>query len=174
MFRNRKGYHSINVQTVSSHDLRVLDIVARYPGSTHDSFIFNNSRLKRRFESGAFQNFILLGDGGYALMTPLRNPQTRGQRLYNESHIKTRNTVERQYGVMKRRFPCLSQGLRLKLTTQANIIVACSKKYTRENTLLFSDSNKRTIQKSKILNHWCWFFNTKRKSTQKRSPTLII
>lgn len=130
VFRNRKSFFSLNVQTVSGYDLRILDVVAKYPGSTHDSFIFGNSYLRDRFECGEFQDFILLGDSGYPLkqylMTPLRNPQTRGEKLYNESHIKTRNTVERQYGVLKRRFPCLSLGMRVKTKTQASIIVACS------------------------------------------------
>lgn len=130
VFRNRKGYHSLNIQTVSGSDLRVLDIVARYPGSTHDSFIFVNSLLKERFESGEFSGFVLLGDSGYALkpylMTPLKNPRLRSEKLYNEAHIKTRNCVERQYGVLKRRFPCLSLGIRLKITTQAMVVVACA------------------------------------------------
>ncbi len=129
-FRNRKGVFSLNIQTVSGPDLRIYDIVARYPGSTHDSFIFNNSKLKERFERGEFRSNVLLGDGGYGLktyvMTPIKNPSTRAEKLYNESHIKTRNTVERQYGVLKRRFPCLSYGMRLKLETQAVIIIACA------------------------------------------------
>jgi hypothetical protein len=110
--------------------LRVIDIVARYPGSSHDSFIFQNSEIKQRFESGEFESGILLADSGYGLktyvMTPLRNPVTSAQALYNESHIKTRNSVERQYGVMKRRFPCLSLGMRLNLETQLAVIVACA------------------------------------------------
>ncbi|KAJ8980507.1 hypothetical protein NQ317_007927 [Molorchus minor] len=36
LFRNRKGYFSINVQTVASTNLRIMDVVARWPGSTHD------------------------------------------------------------------------------------------------------------------------------------------
>lgn len=107
-----------------------MDIVARYPGSSHDSFIFTNSRLCERFENGEFGNGMLLGDGGYALktylMTPLRDPSTNSEKLYNESHIKTRNTVERKYGVWKRRFPCLSLGMRLKIETQVAVIVACA------------------------------------------------
>ena len=61
VFRNRKGYFSINVQATCNHDLRLLDVVARWPGSTHDSTIFNNCRLRRRFQNNEFPNCILLG-----------------------------------------------------------------------------------------------------------------
>lgn len=50
---------------------------------------------------------------------------TYGQQKYNEAHIKTRNVVERQYGVIKRRFPVLALGIRLKLQTAVNVILAC-------------------------------------------------
>jgi nuclease HARBI1 len=39
-FRNRKGIFSINVQIVSGPRCEILDIVARWPGSVHDSRIF--------------------------------------------------------------------------------------------------------------------------------------
>ncbi|XP_063215794.1 putative nuclease HARBI1 [Bacillus rossius redtenbacheri] len=129
-FRNRKGYFSVNVQTVSDAELNVRDIVARWPGSVHDSTIFNNSTLKARFMRGDYGNGVLLGDSGYAptqfLLPPLRNPVTEEQNLFNESLIRTRNTVERQYGVMKRRFPVLALGIRLHLETVEAVIVACA------------------------------------------------
>lgn len=58
-------------------------------------------------------------------MTPYLNPTTRGQQKYNEAHIKTRNVVERQYGVLKRRFPVLAIGIRLELKNAINVIIAC-------------------------------------------------
>ena len=42
-FVNRKGYHSINVQAVCDSDMQFIDVVARWPGSSHDSFIWRNS-----------------------------------------------------------------------------------------------------------------------------------
>lgn len=50
---------------------------------------------------------------------------THGQQKYNEAHIKTRNVVERQYGVLKRRFPVLAVGIRLELSTAVKVILAC-------------------------------------------------
>lgn len=61
VFRNRKGYFSINTQAVCDPDLKFLDVVARWPGSTHDNTIFNNSRIRRKFEQQHFPNSILLG-----------------------------------------------------------------------------------------------------------------
>ena len=40
LFRNRKGVFSINVQAICDHDLILTNVVARWPGSTHDSRIF--------------------------------------------------------------------------------------------------------------------------------------
>lgn len=78
-----------------------MDIVARWPGSSHDQIIFDNSAAKMKFETGIIRGYYLLGDSGYEvtpyLMTPLLNPSTPAQHLYNESHIRTRNVVERLY-----------------------------------------------------------------------------
>jgi hypothetical protein len=70
-----------------------------------------------------------LGDSGYPckphLLTPVLNLINASQEAYNTAHIATRNTVERFFGVLKRRFPCLRNGLRLKLDTTVKVIVAC-------------------------------------------------
>lgn len=109
-------------------NLKFLDIVARWPGSTHDSLIFLNSAAKFAFDNGSFGNGIVLGDSGYFvnefLLTPLNNPQTTSERLYNESHIRTRNVIERSFGVWKRRFPVLSIGMRCKLPLVQDVIIA--------------------------------------------------
>lgn len=128
MYRNRKGYFSYNVQTVSSFDLKITNIVARWPGSTHDQTIFNNSRLKVRMESPLYRGYYLLGDSGYRnsnyLLTPLLHPNNAAQQRYNNCHIRTRNTVERQYGLWKRRFPILALGMRVSPDLVKTIIVA--------------------------------------------------
>ncbi|KAJ8911230.1 hypothetical protein NQ315_014942, partial [Exocentrus adspersus] len=128
VFRNRKSFFSINTQVLCDHDLKIRDIVARWPGSAYDLTIFNNSRLRARLENTEFPGSVILGDSGYAdrsyLLVPLHNPVTRPQQLYNESYIRTRNCVERQIGVWKRRFPILAYGSRYKVEPTCNIIVA--------------------------------------------------
>ena len=94
LFRNRKGYFSINVQTVASANLKILDIVARWPGSCHDQTIFDNSAIKRRLENNEFgNNTLLVADSGYGnnmhVITPLIRPRTEVEEVYNEAGICT-------------------------------------------------------------------------------------
>ncbi|KAI8117887.1 hypothetical protein CVS40_10353 [Lucilia cuprina] len=86
------------------------------------------SWLKFMFESGSRDNQIILGDGGYAgynastyLMIHLDNPRSCAEKLYNESQIRTRNLIERCFGIWKRGFPILSMGLRVNLSTTQDI-----------------------------------------------------
>lgn len=127
-YRNRKNFFSINVQTICDPDLKILDIVARWPGSAHDSTIFNNSNIRERFERGELGDNLLVGDSGYPiksyLITPLLRPVRNEEHLFNESQIRTRNPVERCYGVWKRRFPVLALGIRLNLDRVEAVIVA--------------------------------------------------
>lgn len=61
IFRNKEGWHSFNIQAVVGPDLQFLNLVARWPGSSQDSFIFDSSSLKQRIDNGELQG-ILLGD----------------------------------------------------------------------------------------------------------------
>lgn len=139
VFRNRKGWFSINVQAVTGPNLEFYDLVARWPGSTHDSFIYNSSAIKQRLNTGVLKG-VILGDSGYAvsnvLLTPFLSPNSTPQENYNKSQIKTRNTVERCFGVWKRRFPCLQVGMGIKVDTVVSVICACA---TLHNIALLVD-----------------------------------
>ena len=62
-------------------------------------------------------------------MTALVDPQTAAEHRYNASHIRTRNTLERMFGIWKRLFPCLSMTLRTNLQTMLTIMVAMAVLY---------------------------------------------
>ncbi|XP_008185268.1 putative nuclease HARBI1 [Acyrthosiphon pisum] len=66
VYRNRKNFFSINVQTICDANLKIQDIVARWPGSSHDSTIFNNSEIRRKLEIGEMRDCVLVADSGYA------------------------------------------------------------------------------------------------------------
>ncbi|CAH2100915.1 unnamed protein product [Euphydryas editha] len=127
-YRNRKGYFSINVQAVCDADLKLLNVAARWPGSAHDATIFNNSVSRAQCEDGIIKNHWLLGNSVYPnrsyLLTPLLSISTSQEIRYNESHIKTRNTIERTFGVWKRHFPVISLTMRLSLYNIQAVIIA--------------------------------------------------
>lgn len=86
---------------------RFTNIVCKFPGSTHDAFILQSSSLPECVANLEDDGW-LLGDSGYPLkewlMTPVTNPRTGQERRYNSSHCKTRNVIERAFGVLKARF----------------------------------------------------------------------
>lgn len=129
IYRNRKGYFSLNVQAVVGPRTEFLDIVPEWPGGQHDSRIFQNSRIYMRYVQRQLTG-TLVGDAGYPclpfLLTPIQNPETDEEIAYNILQRRTRQVVERTFGIWKRRFPCLSRGLSNKLICSTTIVVACA------------------------------------------------
>ena|SRR5258705_10716709 len=116
-------------QIVCGADTRVLDVVARWRGSAHDSRIFDACQLKERYERGELAG-LLLGDSGYGcrsyLLTPLRNPRTPAKVRYNNVHISTRGKVEKCFGIWKSWFRTMGSKARTMLdTTKACIVAMC-------------------------------------------------
>uniref|UniRef100_A0A3Q3GWN6 Putative nuclease HARBI1 n=1 Tax=Labrus bergylta TaxID=56723 RepID=A0A3Q3GWN6_9LABR len=130
---NCKNYHSIDVQIICNAKLSLLNVVARWPGGMHDTFIMQNSSVGTRLQEGALQGQShLLGDNGYPLsdylVTPLANPATEQERRFNGAHICTRATVERCIGLLKWRCRCLgSAGETLLYTLRkvCDMVLAC-------------------------------------------------
>ncbi|XP_067660311.1 putative nuclease HARBI1 [Haliotis asinina] len=87
VYVNRHHYHSINTQVVFDPFDRIIDIVARWPGSTHDSRILSQSGLFRLMESNNLPaGCHLLGDSGYPskrwLLSPFLRPEPGSQARY--------------------------------------------------------------------------------------------
>lgn len=93
--------------------MRFLNIVAKWPGGTHDAFIRSNSTLCEKFEDihVTINDGSLLGNNGYPLrpwlLTPVLNPTSPQEVRYNEANMKTRSIIERSFGLLKSRFRCI-------------------------------------------------------------------
>ncbi|XP_023288911.1 putative nuclease HARBI1, partial [Orussus abietinus] len=84
----------IDCTHICDPDLKIINVNARYSGSTHDSYIWNNS------------------DSGYALrpwlMTPVGGDEDDvAVQRYNSRQRCTRSLIERCNGLWKMRFHCL-------------------------------------------------------------------
>ncbi|KAA0725346.1 putative nuclease HARBI1 [Triplophysa tibetana] len=131
VFVNRKNFHSINVQIVFNAACKILDIVAKWPGSTHDARILSESGIRQLFERRYVPaNCHLLGDSGYPckpwLLTPYLQPRQGPQLNYNRAHKTTRAVVERGVGQLKRRFHVLHGEVRLRPEKVSKVIIACA------------------------------------------------
>ncbi|KAJ1206321.1 hypothetical protein NDU88_001728 [Pleurodeles waltl] len=132
VYRNRKNYHSMNVQVVCLADQYISHLNAKFPGSVHDAYIMQNSSIPYVMELLQRHRVWLIGDSGYPnlpwLLTPVRNPRTRAEERYNEAHGRTRRVIERTFGLLKARFRCLHMtggSLMYSPRKVCHIIVAC-------------------------------------------------
>ncbi|KAJ1096445.1 hypothetical protein NDU88_001587 [Pleurodeles waltl] len=61
LYRNRTHTHSINVQAIVDHRGLITNILAKYPGSVHYSFIFCHCTINQHFQDGRYGNGLLVG-----------------------------------------------------------------------------------------------------------------
>ena len=92
-YYNRKQEYSINSQEVVVGNLLFLDFCTGFLVSVHDSRILRNSAIYAKAESPQILNFpndvienvtirpLILGDGGYPLLTWLMRPYNVGQNI---------------------------------------------------------------------------------------------
>ena len=115
----RKNNHSINTQVCCNSNYELTNVVAKWPGSTHDARILRESTIAEEFETGMHRG-LLLGDSGYPsknwFMVPFLHPRNRADERYNVAHKRTRSIVQRTIGIWKRRFACLSQKIHMRPT----------------------------------------------------------
>ncbi|XP_066960858.1 putative nuclease HARBI1 [Macrobrachium rosenbergii] len=149
VYINRKNFHSINVQVVFDANYLVRNIVAKWPGSVHDSRILRESGVWRGFEQNRVPaGCYLLGDSGYPckrwLLTPYLRPEGQHQEAYNRAHKKTRSVVERGIGQLKRRFQVLHGEIRVNPQKAAKIIMACGIMHNicKERNIPIEDENE--------------------------------
>ncbi|KAM7281163.1 putative nuclease HARBI1 isoform X1, partial [Ixodes scapularis] len=132
----RKYFYALNVMVVCDADCRIMCIDPRYPGSVHDSFVWQFSWLRSQLEQGQVprDDRFLLGDSGYPLepwlITPVPGNHATSTACgrFNKAHSSIRSVVERCIGLLKNRFRCLQRNRALYYhpSTATAIVSACA------------------------------------------------
>uniref|UniRef100_UPI00398F418E putative nuclease HARBI1 n=1 Tax=Pristiophorus japonicus TaxID=55135 RepID=UPI00398F418E len=104
MFRNHKGFHTLNV-LVCNHHRKIMAVDVRYPGSNHDAFLLR--------QTGVPGVFVTLH---------------AAQQAYNDAHSATRCIIEQCIRILKQRFRCLDRSgrvLQYSLKQVSLFVVVC-------------------------------------------------
>ena len=116
MLLQQEFFYSLVLQAVCDHEMRITDVFVGWPGSAHDTTVFDDSdlgRLSATNPSTLFRDGThLLGDKAYCLTPTLLIPYKEGRDLensserlrFNKAHSSTRIVIERAFGCMKGRF----------------------------------------------------------------------
>ncbi|CAG2205925.1 HARBI1 [Mytilus edulis] len=124
----------VNMVLKNKHILqcKFTNIVARWPGSVHDSHIMRCSQISEHLEQAhkCVEDGLILGDSGYAcrsfLMTPYIRPTEPYRERFHTAHTRTRCCIERTFGWWTNRFYCLHAELRLQPEKVCTLIMACA------------------------------------------------
>lgn len=133
-FYNRKGYAAWTLQAVVDSRRRFMDIDIRCPSGVGDWNAFKHSNIGRRGQNPLPDGKYLLADAGYfshdMLVTPYsrQTEYTERQRNFNYLHSAGRAAVEDAFGILKARFPRLSNDHKLAMPAHkvpALVLAAC-------------------------------------------------
>ncbi|KAK5648231.1 hypothetical protein RI129_003123 [Pyrocoelia pectoralis] len=117
-YLNRKHSHSILLQGICDANCIFTNIFVGFPGSAHDSRVFQNSSLYKNIEEFGpdtyfYSKYHLLGDSAYFLRDWLITPYIDNGRLsrdetnHNTIHSRTRVVIENTFGRLKGRWRIL-------------------------------------------------------------------
>lgn len=96
------------------------------PGSTHDATVLRMSDLFQNSDAKILVGFVILGDSAFPLLqwliTPFRDcgNLTGQQRKFNREHSRSRQVIERSFGLLKCRFRRL---LRFKFSNMKILVL---------------------------------------------------
>ncbi|PIA42475.1 hypothetical protein AQUCO_02000133v1 [Aquilegia coerulea] len=138
-FRGRKLITTQNVLAACSFDLKFTYVLAGWEGTAHDQRVLDDALGRANpfvIPSGRYY----LVDAGYTnqpgFLAPFRRtfyhvsehegriPQNEKE-LFNKRHSLLRNSIERAFGVLKKRWPMLSTQSFYPYKIQVKIVLAC-------------------------------------------------
>uniref|UniRef100_A0A2N9HZJ8 DDE Tnp4 domain-containing protein n=1 Tax=Fagus sylvatica TaxID=28930 RepID=A0A2N9HZJ8_FAGSY len=138
-FRGRKDGTTQNVLAAITFDLKFCYVLAGWEGSAHDSRVLDDA-LHRSRGLKISEGKYYLGDAGYGnkigILSPYRkvryhlqefsdHPPENAQELFNLRHSSLRTTIERGFGVLKKRFRVLGAEPFWSFETQVEVVLAC-------------------------------------------------
>ncbi|KAK5826339.1 hypothetical protein PVK06_021257 [Gossypium arboreum] len=138
-FRSRKGGTTQNVLAAITFDLKFSYVLAGWEGSAHDCRILSDALSRPRGLRIPEGNYNL-ADAGYGIrngyITPYRGVRyhlkefsdqgpENAKELFNLRHSSLRITIERVFGILKKRFRVLDAEPFWNFQTQVDIVLAC-------------------------------------------------
>lgn len=108
-YYNRKKYHSVVLQAICDHQMKLLDVFIGFPGSTHDARVMRSSFFFTDAPTKCAGGYIL-GDAAYPLLpwllTPYKNVgrEFPAWKKYNHVRSQQRIAIEHAFGALKQRF----------------------------------------------------------------------
>ena len=127
---NRKSRYALNMMVVMDHEYKIRYFSAKFPGSVHDSRVFNQSYLKQLLllDFNPEHPRYLIGDEAYACSNILITPIQRGRAdtpakvRFSKRLRGTRWHIEAGFGVLKSRFRALLKEQRTCLRVTKKVI----------------------------------------------------
>ncbi|XP_065369299.1 putative nuclease HARBI1 [Calliphora vicina] len=134
LYKNSKGYSSLNVMLICDHNMAITYVDANQPGSFNNAYVWDHSSadnyLRTNYLNGKVNTWVI-GNSTYKLlpymMTPYRNQISDHQQLFNEKHWEIRDITKQCINIMKNRFRCLitPTGLQYIPEKAVKIVITC-------------------------------------------------
>lgn len=140
-YYNRKQFHSIKLQIISTSTTHIIDYFIGWPGSSNDARTFQHSPVRQEIHQLHTQyGFRLIGDSAYPctdfLLTPYKGRNLCvWKRQFNRRLSKLRQCVERTFGTLSRRWQRINYINSVKMDTTAKLIeaICCLHNFSLKN-----------------------------------------
>lgn len=119
-----------------------------WPGSVHDSRILKNSNIYQALLDNP--TCVPIADEGYAITPFIMTPFRRTSGVVEENYIsvlpKEKVIIERVFGQLKQRFPCLQYKLRISTQNAPKVILVCFFLHNVSKHFLQEDESRNSYE----------------------------